>query len=371
VKKRGRALNRWLAGPSATVNDFRQTIYREWLWHDPARLHFDIALRCTLAIAVIILIGSLTQQTAAAAIMCGGALTVGSGVYQRIGKSQIAPMIMATLGMGISAAIGTLAGLSSVALIVTVALWGFAAGILPVLDGGGQWIGQQCAIALMVAGSFPGALDHALIRAGLVMGGGLAQIVLVEALLRFGDISTELKGWPETMREGRAAWRTLQNAVRLRSPSMRFGLRVAVLLAAAVMTERMLVLPNGYWVGMTTLLLLRRQLHDTWHRTISRVCGTLAGAGAVMLAAGIGTPAWAFAAAVPVTAFFCFAVQQFSYAIFSFGLTATIVLLLAYGGLPEQLVAHSRIIGTILGAGFALVGHLPFLISRDPVHEHG
>ena len=219
-------------------------------------------------------------------------------------------------------------------------------------------------------GQLPSTIDHALVRAGLVMGGGLAQIILIEALLRFGDINIELKGWPETMCEARAAWRTLLDAVSSRSPSMRFALRVAVLLAAAVMTERMLALPNGYWVAMTTLLLLRRQLHDTWHRSASRICGTLAGAGAVMLAARIGAPTWAFAVAVPVTAFFCFAIQQFSYAIFSFCLTAYIVLLLAYGGLPEQLVAHNRIVGTMLGAGFALAGHLHFLIGRGSVREH-
>jgi hypothetical protein len=52
-----------------------------------------------LAIAAIALAGALLHQTSAAAIMSGGALTVGSGVYQRIGRSQIEPMVLATLGM--------------------------------------------------------------------------------------------------------------------------------------------------------------------------------------------------------------------------------------------------------------------------------
>jgi hypothetical protein len=78
----------------------------------------------------------------------------------------------------------------------------------------------------------------------------------------------------------------------------------------------------------------------------------------VKLAARTGVPAWAFAAAAPVTAFFGFAYQQFSYLVCSFCLTAYIVLLLAYGGLQEQLVADDRIIGTLLGAAFALIGNL-------------
>ena len=347
------------------MRDLRSIIYREVLLHDWRRVHLDIALRCVPAIATIVLAGAILRQTSIAAVMCGGALTVGSGVYQRIAQSQIAPMMLAMLGMGISAAVGTLAGLSLGALVAAVALWGFAAGLLPVLGGSGQWVGQQCAIALLVAGSFPGTLDHALARAGLVMAGDILQLLTVEVLLRFSDINTELKGWPETMREARDAWRSLRDSISYRSPALHFALRVAVILAAAVTTERMLALPNGYWVGMTTLLLLRQQFRDTWNRSASRAFGTLAGAATVMPVARTSTPAWTFAVAVPVTAFFCFAFQQFSYAAFSFCLTAYIVLLLAYGGLQEQLVAHNRIVGTILGAGFAVLGHVHFLGRRD------
>jgi hypothetical protein len=339
-------------------------IDREVLWHDPKRIHLDVALRCTPAIAAIILVGVLLDQSQAAAIMCGGALTVGGGVYQRIGQSQIAPMLLATLGMGLSAAIGTVAGLAPLPMVLSVILWGFVAGLLPVLDSGGQWIGQQCAIALMVAASFPGTLDHALSRAGLVMGGGILQIVTIETTLRFTDLTVELKGWPETITEAQAAWRTLQTAVTWQSTALHFAIRVALMLGAAVMTERMLSLPNGYWVGMTTLLLLRQAFHDTWHRSASRIGGTLAGAALASLAAWAGAPAWAFALAIPVTAFCCFALQQYSYAIFSACLTCYIVLLLTYAGLQAPLVAHNRIVGTLIGAGFALAGHLHFLAWR-------
>jgi hypothetical protein len=349
------------AAGSDVVSDLRRTLYREVLIHDPKRMHFGVALRCTVAIVAIILAGALMHQTSAAAIMCGGAFTVGSGVYQQIGRSQVGPMALATLGMSISAAVGTLAGLSPGVLAAVVALWGFASGILPVLGAGGQWVGQQCAIALLVAGSFPGTMDHALIRGGLVATGGIVQIIISEVQLRFADFERELAGWRDNVAGVRAAYRALAESIRSRSETLRFAIRVAVVLAAAVMTERLLSLPNGYWVGMTTLLLLRQQFHDTWHRSASRVFGTLAGAAAVMLAARGGLPPWAFAVAVPVMAFFCFALQQFSYTIFSCCLTACIVLLLAYGGLQDYLVAHNRIVGTFIGAAFALTGHLSFL----------
>jgi hypothetical protein len=343
----------------------RSIIGSEVLAHDPKRIHFEIAIRCTPAIGAIILAGAVLNQTQAAAIMCGGALTVGSGIYQRIGQSYLAPMVLATLGMGVSATVGTLAGLSPIALVVAVAIWGFAAGILPVLDGCGQWIGQQWAIALLVAGSFPGTLDHALIRGGLVAAGGVLQMITIDTLLRFGPVLIERGAWPDTWNGARVAWDTLRAAISSQSLALHFALRVAVVLAAAVMTERMLALPNGYWVAMTTLLLLRQQFHDTWHRSASRVCGTLGGAAVVMLAVRSSMPPWSFALAVPLTAFLCFGLQQFSYTIFSFCLTAYIVLLLTYAGLQEHLVAHNRIVGTLLGAGFALVGHLHFLARRN------
>lgn len=338
--------------------------YRDWLRHDPRRIHLAAATRCAVSIALIVAAGVWAGQRAIAAVACGGAFTVGSGVYQRLGRSQIAPMVAATLGMGLSATAGTLAGWSPVSLALAVAVWGLAAGMMPALSGGGQWIGQQCAIALLVASSFPGTITAAASRGLLVMSGGVIQILVVETLLRFGDVRTELKGWPETRRDLRAALTTLRAAAAPGSPNLGFAVGVAITLVAAALTERIIGLPNGYWVAMTALLLLRMDFHATWHRSASRVGGTLLGGGAAMLAVRAGLPDWALAALVPSTAFLCFAFQQFSYAVFSVFLTGYIVLLLSYGGLHGQIVADNRILGTLLGAGFALAGHVGFRLAR-------
>jgi hypothetical protein len=101
-------------------------------------------------------------------------------------------------GEGYFSDVGALVGLSPVASVVAVATCGFAAGILPVLDGGGQWIDQQCAIALLIAAGFPDPLGHALVRGGLVAVGGNIQMLTIEALPRLGDANVELAGWPAT-----------------------------------------------------------------------------------------------------------------------------------------------------------------------------
>ena len=343
--------------------DVRRTLYREILWHDPHLIHAGVAARCTPAIAAIAAAGLLTGEQRAAAIVCGGALTVGSGVYQRLAQSQAGPMVAATLGMGLSAFVGTLAGLAPVTLALAVAFWGLAAGLLPALGPGAQWTGQQCAIAVLVAASFPGGIEPALVRGGLVMAGGVAQVLSVEALLRFGDVRTELKGWPETLAHARAGWRTLRAAMRWQADPMRFALRVGATLAAAVVSERVLALPNGYWVGMTALILLRPDFHDTFHRGASRIVGTVAGAGIALLAWRAGPPDWALAAFVPAAAFLCFAFQRFSYAVYSTCMTAFIVFLLSFGGAAAPAVADNRIVGTLLGAAFALAGHLHFALG--------
>jgi hypothetical protein len=61
-----------------------------------------------------------------------------------------------------------------------------------------------------------------------------------------------------------------------------------------------------------------------------------------------GVPPWTFAVAVPVKAFLCFALRHFSCAVCSFCPTGNIVLLLTYGELLEQLVAHGRAVGTLV-----------------------
>jgi hypothetical protein len=91
------------------------------------------ALRCLPAIAVVLGIGLAIGHAAAGMIAAGSAVSVGFGSFQRIGKSDTAPMLLATAGMCVSTLVGTLAGASPLTLAVIAALWGFLYGLLMAL----------------------------------------------------------------------------------------------------------------------------------------------------------------------------------------------------------------------------------------------
>jgi len=62
----------------------------------------------------------------------------------------------------------------------------------------------------------------------------------------------------------RAAGAALAREVRARSDTFRRAVQIAVVLAAAVETWRWLHLPNGYWMAMTALPLVRPNLRGTF-----------------------------------------------------------------------------------------------------------
>lgn len=329
-------------------------------------IHPLTALRCTPALGILLALGLSTGHVEAAAIACGGALVVGFGVYQSFARSQLGPMLAATLGMALSTQVGTVAGLHTATMMPAVAWWGFTCGLLPALGLGAQWIAQQSTIFLLIAGSFPATGPDSFIRAGLVLAGGCLQMLVIELLCRLGDVRRELSGWAATRDELALGAGQLREAVQRRSPDFRLGLRLALLLCIAEIIARSVDMPNGYWIGMTTVLLLRADFHDTVTRSLARLVGTLAGLVLAMLVMawlrpGEGTTA----GLVLLFAMLCFAFLRTHYGLFSAFVSAYIVMLLVFAGLAAASVVHDRLLATAIGAGLAIVGHVRFRVGTD------
>lgn len=332
-----------------------------------------VALRCTPALAIALATGLVGGYRAAGAIACGAALTVGFGVYQDFARSQLGPMVAATLGMCLATLIGTVAGLSTAAMLPVTALAGFWCGLLPAMGGGSLWIGQQCTIFLLVAGSFPANGGLGLARAGLVLAGGTLQIIVVETLVSLADVRRELSGWAQTRAEIGEGLRNLRAGLHPGSEHFRFAIRVAVALCAGEFIARQFAFPNGYWIGMTTVLLLRIDFHDTWRRSLARIGGTVAGVLLATLLLAWLRPAPAATAAMAVAfGMLAFAFLRTHYGVFSAWVTAYIVCLLVFAGLTEPTVARYRIVGTAIGAALALAAHLHFRLGwpgRRPLRD--
>jgi uncharacterized membrane protein YccC len=122
---------------------------------------------------------------------------------------------------------------------------------------------------------------------------------------------------------------------------------------------RVLEMPNGYWVPMTVLLILRPAARETAARALARLLGTLCGVGLLTLLMALLRPSIpVLVGLIAATAWACYAFLRVNYAILSMAITMYVVLLFAIAGLPELLVALHRAVATLLGGLIALSAHL-------------
>lgn len=287
----------------------------------------------------------LLHHPVAATVAGGGAVSVGFGSFQRIKGSRLWPMLLASLGMFISALVGTIAGYSSFTLMIVAAIWGFGYGVLCAISGGAAWAALQCVIAMLVASGYPQTFEHALLRALLILGGGLFQTLFITLLHRAVPA-------PES------------NSNRTSNPihassAYRYALRLAISLALCVELVRHFSFPNGYWAPMTAVLVLKPDFHHTLTRGVARVLGTLAGAALTTLIVSALQPGMITVAMLVIgLVWLCYSLIQVNYALYAACITVYVVFLLALSGLPEASVVSHRTINTAIGGGFALLAYL-------------
>jgi uncharacterized membrane protein YccC len=157
----------------------------------------------------------------------------------------------------------------------------------------------------------------------------------------------------------RDAARVRETATDTDAPAFRHGVRLAVLLPVADIISTQLPWSRGYWVPLTTVVVLKPDYAATLQRGIGRVIGTALGvvlAGVLIAVArptGIG-----LVVAVAVLAWASYTLFSASFALYSFVLTALVVLLISTGD-PKPLAAVAdRGLDTLLGGAIALLGYV-------------
>ena len=131
---------------------------------------------------------------------------------------------------------------------------------------------------------------------------------------------------------------------------------------------RLLVLPNGYWVPMTALLVLKPDFRQTFHRGLERVVGTLAGAAlASLLVHAIHLDPFTMGCLIVFFAWLGYTLVNVNYAVYAVFLTAYIVFLLDFGGLTPAVVVTHRALNTALGGGLALLSYVTVLLKKPEV----
>ncbi len=326
---------------------------QKWhVWHPLPALH------CVPAIVIILTAGLMAGQPGVALAAAGGAFTVGFGAFQRLSRWRLTPMLLAAVGIAISTAIGTVASNFPLADAIIIGLSAIVLGLGTGLGTGAWWVMLQGSIFLILAGSIPGDVKEGLSRAVFVLGGGVVQIICVLGLRALARSRFEHLVPPNAV-DPPASWAEWRAGIaRVLTPSEpEFGYALLLGLAAAVADylARKGAVPNGYWMPMTAILVLRRGARETLIRGLLRMAGTLAGAGLATVAMVWLKPSQdVLVVLTAVVAWGAYSVQWVNYGTFSTCVTAYVCFLFAFEGLPETVVVRHRIEATLAGGVIAL-----------------
>jgi hypothetical protein len=316
-------------------------------------------LRAMPAVGLALVLGRLSGHPSAGAIAAGSAFTVGFAAFHEALASTLLSMALLTLGIASGTLAGSLGAGWTAVVLVLVLVASINYGLLAELGPTSSWIGQQCAVFVVVASYFPQGVHYAVGRAEMVLAGGALQMVFYAAF----HLSTRgsAQKLPETALIPRASTRVRQLLLRLRE-EVRWGsctvwyiLRLMLAVGISTAIYRVFQLRNGYWAPMTAVLVLKPQWSNTLSRGIARLSGTLIGAGvALAIALWLPLPLWATFALAIAAAWGCYATQAVNYALFSICITLYIVFLFRFGGFSDRSAAHLRLLNTAIGGGIAL-----------------
>jgi len=163
---------------------------------------------------------------------------------------------------------------------------------------------------------------------------------------------------PRTLRE-RNALAMLRANLSLSSIAFRHAVRCGVCLAVAVVGERTLAIPHGYWIPMTTAIVLKPDFAGTFSFGLLRVIGTMLG-----LVLTTALVHYAFDndwERLALLALLCIGFRLLTTVHYGLGvmlLTGLVVILLSFYGIAPGGTMLARGIATALGSALALVGYV-------------
>jgi uncharacterized membrane protein YccC len=332
------------------------------LTHELRRVDWDAAewrasLLCLPAI-VIALAGALVLgHRYAALVIAGSAQSVGFGAFQRPLWFRGGAMVLATLGMALSAAVGELAANSPWVLLVLIAFWAFCYGMSGAVSSPASWVGQQCCVFLIVSSAVPGRPHEAALRAAGVFIGGFLQFLCILLLWRFFPPARSTYTDPEIHPPGWQRRAVIEN-LTIRSATFRYALLLAVTGFVAEGIALLVHSANAYWIPMTALIIMKPDLLLTNARAIARIGGTFVGAAlATLLATTLRPDGIWLSVLIVVSLYLAYALQNVNYALYAVPLTSYIAFILAVGRTPEASTAEHRVIATAIAGGVAMVIH--------------
>ena len=329
------------------------TLEFPWAKRTPLR-----GLQSTVAVALALVLGHYTGHAGAGSIAAGAAFTVGFAVFHEALASSLLSMAVLTVGIASATLAGSLGASREWLVLVLCVLAAVNYGLLSGLGATSGWIGQQCAVFVIIAGGFNHGRHYAVGRASMVLLGGAMQMVVYSVVyfIRRGKDAPA----PPYARQLRTRtvqlWRGLRKELHWSAETTSYVLRLGVVLLVSTAIYQRLPYGNGYWAPMTALLVLKPEWSNTLSRGIARLAGTLVGVAlALFLARVFPLPGLMVFLFVLLFAWACFFLQAVNYAAFSFCLTLYTVFSFRLGGFSQPAAAHLRLVNTAIGGCVALL----------------
>jgi uncharacterized membrane protein YccC len=167
---------------------------REAARFDRRRVSVVGGLLAAIPVVAVLTIGTVAWSAVAGVTMGAGAMLIGIAWRIRGGRPPLAVLTIDAVVMSISTFVGCVTGSHHWLHLGVLVVWALAGGLLVALGNGGGVIGNQAVLAAVVFGRFSQPAAAAAGLAGLVLAGGLAQ-VLFQSIVR----------WPAPLRAQRAA----------------------------------------------------------------------------------------------------------------------------------------------------------------------
>jgi hypothetical protein len=325
------------------------------------------ALRCLPAIITPLILGSYLHKPLPALLAAAAAMSVGFGSFQRLYHSRITPMLAASLCLTASALVGTSVRPWDIAVILAVAIWGFLRGLSASIGPGAVYIATQSIVFLLLSTALAIPTKDAVILIAFVFGSALLQTAVITAcrLVFRTPFGNGVSGLPSArlspLRAARLAVHTVRRTATRKKAEFWSAVRIGTTIGLSALLSRLSHDHHSYWMPMTTAIILQQDMHQTYIRAFSRVGGTLLGVSIATAIAAVVRPSHIEIIALVVAfAWAAYSTLRVNYFLFASFITAYIVFLLSFAGLPEISVVTTRTEFTILGALVAMFAYTRF-----------
>lgn len=139
----------------------------------------SVGLRCALGMLPPLIIGVATGYVGDGVSAAVGALVVGFVSFEGRYRSTLRNMMLASIGVTVSAFVGAMTASHLPLLLVVLAIWGFLAGIAGAFGPGMSMAAMQAVEVLVVFSALGMGVEGSIVQSLWVLGGAILQIILL------------------------------------------------------------------------------------------------------------------------------------------------------------------------------------------------